>query len=325
MRYVARQGVTSVHNMGTWDDLATFERAHRAGSLITRIYAVVPISTWERLRDTVAARGHGDAWVRIGGLKGFVDGSLGSHTAAFLQPFSDSPRDSGLLVNTEHDLYSWTSGADRAGLQVMVHAIGDRAIRMQLGIFERVERENGNRDRRFRIEHAQHIAPADIPRFTSLGVIASMQPYHAIDDGRWADRVIGAERARTTYAFRSLRDAGARLAFGSDWFVAPPTPLEGIYAAATRRTLDDRNPDGWVPEQKITVEDALRAYTIGGAYASFDEGDKGSLERGKLADFVLIDHDLTRVAPETIRDAKVTMTVVGGRIVFDRTATQGGQ
>jgi predicted amidohydrolase YtcJ len=321
MRYVAAQGVTSVHNMGTWDDLATFERAHAAGTMITRIYAVVPLSTWERLRDTVAARGHGDTWVRIGGLKGFVDGSLGSHTAAFLEPFTDAPKDSGLLVNTEQDLFAWTSGADRAGLQVMVHAIGDRAIRMQLGIFARVASENGARDRRFRIEHAQHIAPPDIPRFGSLGVIASMQPYHAIDDGRWAERVIGAERIRTTYAFRSLRDAGARLAFGSDWFVAPPTPLEGIYAAVTRRTLDDRNPGGWVPEQKITVEDALRAYTSGGAFASFEEAGKGTLERGKLADFTIIDRDLTRIAPETIRDARVTMTVVGGRIVFENTAS----
>jgi predicted amidohydrolase YtcJ len=318
MHYVAEQGVTSVHNMGTWDDLATFERAHAAGTMITRIYAVVPLSTWGRLRDTVAARGRGDSWVRIGGLKGFVDGSLGSHTAAFLAPFTDAPGDSGLLVNTPEDLYSWTSGADKSGLQVIVHAIGDRAIRLQLDVFARVAAEDGVRDRRFRIEHAQHIDPADIPRFAQLGVIASMQPYHAIDDGRWAEKVIGPERAKTTYAFRSLRDSGARLAFGSDWFVAPPTPIDGIYAAVTRRTLDDRHPGGWVPEQKITVEDALRAYTAGGAYASFEEKDKGSIERGKLADLTLIDRDLTRIAPETIRDARVTMTVVGGRVVFER-------
>ena len=315
MRYVAGNGVTSVHNMGSWNDLAVFERAHAAGRLITRIYAAVPLSTWERLRDTVHARGRGDAWLSIGGLKGFVDGSLGSHTAAMLQPFSDAPNDTGLFVNSPDDLYRWTSGADKAGLNVIVHAIGDRAIRTQLDIYERVERENGPRDRRFRIEHAQHIAPSDLPRFARLGVIASMQPYHAIDDGRWAEKVIGHERGKTTYAFRSLLDAGTRLAFGSDWFVAPATPLEGIYAAVTRRTLDGAHPNGWYPEQKIGVEDALRAYTSGGAYASFDERDKGVLATGKLADFVMIDRDITRVPPEMIREARVMMTVVGGKIV----------
>lgn len=320
MRYVAEQGVTSVHNMGSWDDLAVFERAHRAGRLRTRIYAAVPLATWARLRDTVAARGHGDAWLRIGGLKGFVDGSLGSHTAAMLEPFTDAPSDRGLFVTPPESLYAWTAGADAAGLQVIVHAIGDRAIRTQLDVYERVEREHGARDRRFRIEHLQHVAPADLPRVAALGVIGSMQPYHAIDDGRWAEKVIGPERARTTYAFRSLLDAGARLAFGSDWFVAPPTPLDGIYAAVTRRTLDGAHPGGWVPEQRITVEEALRAYTIGGAYASFEEREKGSIERGKLADLVLVDRDLTRIPPETIREARVLLTVVGGRPVFERPA-----
>ncbi|MEJ7811082.1 MAG: amidohydrolase, partial [Gemmatimonadaceae bacterium] len=321
MRYVGERGVTAVHNMGSWGDLAAFERARAAGRLRTRIYAAVPLASWERLRDTVAARGRGDDWLHIGALKGFVDGSLGSHTAAMLAPFTDAPADTGFFVNTPENLYAWTSGADKAGLHVIVHAIGDRAIQTQLGVFERVARENGTRDRRFRIEHAQHIAPADIPRFAQLGVIASMQPYHAIDDGRWAEKVIGPERSRTTYAFRSLLDTKARLAFGSDWFVAPPTPIEGIYAAVTRRTLDDKRPGGWVPEQKITVEDALRAYTTGGAYASFTERSTGSLERGKLADFVLIDRDLTRVAPEAIRDARVTLTVVGGRVVYEREGT----
>jgi len=318
MAYVAAQGVTSVVNMGSWNDLAIFERAHKAGRLRTRIYTAVPLATWEKLRDTVTARGRGDAWLRIGALKGFVDGSLGSHTAAMLQPFTDAPTDTGLFVNTHDDLYRWTSGADKAGLHVIVHAIGDRAIRDQLDIFERVEKENGPRDRRFRIEHAQHIAPPDIPRFARLGVVASMQPYHAIDDGRWAEKVIGPDRAKTTYAFRSLRDAGATLAFGSDWFVAPPTPLEGLYAALTRRTLDDRNPNGWIPEQKISLEDALRAYTRGGAYASFEEKEKGIIAPGALADFAIIDRDLTKIAPEAIRDAHITLTAVGGRVVYER-------
>ena len=322
MTYVSAQGVTTVHQMGSWDDLAIFERAHKADRLRTRIYAAVPLPTWERLRDTVAARGRGDAWLRIGLLKGFVDGSLGSHTAAMLQPFTDAPKDSGLFVNTPENLYRWVSGADKAGLNITVHAIGDRAIRTQLDVFERVAKENGPRDRRFRMEHAQHIATQDIPRFAQIGVIASMQPYHAIDDGRWADKVIGTERAKGTYAFRSLLDAGATLAFGSDWFVAPPTPLEGIYAATTRRTIDDRNPGGWVPEQKITVEEALRAYTRGGAFASFEDKERGVLTTGALADFAIIDRDLTKVPAEQIRDARIVLTAVGGRVIYERKAPE---
>ncbi len=318
MRYVAERGVTSVHDMGSWDDMAVYRRAHAAGRLTTRIYAGVPLASWERLRDTVAAEGRGDAVLRIGLLKAFVDGSLGSHTAAFHEPFTDVPTDTGLIVTSPEVLYERVAAADRAGLHVAVHAIGDRAIDLQLDIFERVAREHGARDRRFRIEHAQHIAPADLPRFATLGVIASMQPYHAIDDGRWAERVIGPERIKTTYAFRALLDANARVAFGSDWFVAPPTPLEGIYAAVTRRTLDDANPGGWVPAQKITVDEALRAYTRDAAFASFEEDEKGRLVRGKLADLVLLDRDLTRIQPETIRDARVVATVIGGKIVYER-------
>jgi predicted amidohydrolase YtcJ len=201
---------------------------------------------------------------------------------------------------------------------LIVHAIGDRAINTLLNIYEKVGNENGQKDRRFRIEHAQHIAPNDMPRFAELGVIPSVQPYHAIDDGRWAEKVIGAERIKTTYAFKSLFDAGANVAFGSDWFVAPPIPLMGIYAAVTRRTLDDKNPDGWVPEQKISVDQALTAYTKNAAYASFDENIKGSLEPGKLADFVIIDQDLTNIDPLKIKEAKVMQTFVGGKLVYKR-------
>ena len=317
MRYVAEQGVTSVHSVGSWDDLATFRRARDAGRLRTRVYAAVPMASWQRLRDHVAAEGRGDAWLHWGALKAFVDGSLGSHTAAMLEPFTDQPDDRGLFVTDPDTMYAWVTGADSAGLHAVVHAIGDRAIRSQLDVFERVAREHGPRDRRWRIEHAQHVHPDDLPRFAGLGVIASMQPYHAIDDGRWADRVIGPERSRTTYAFRALLDAGARIAFGSDWFVAPPTPLEGIYAAVTRRTLDGAHPDGWVPAQRITVEEALRAYTSAGAHAEFAEAEKGTLERGRLADFVLLDRDLTRIPPYEIRDARVLVTVVGGRVVHE--------
>ena len=319
MHYVASNGVTSVQHMGgAWWDLAVFERAHKSGRLLTRIYGVMPLATWAQLRDTVAARGRGDAWLHIGGLKGFVDGSAGSHTALMLRPFADAPHDSGLWVTPQDSLFAWTSAADKAGLQVMVHAIGDRAIRAQLDIFQRVARENGPRDRRFRIEHAQHPDPAEIPRFTQLNVIASMQPYHAIDDGRWMDSVIGPARTRFTYAFRTFLDDKAKVAFGSDWSVAPATPIEGIYAAVTRRTLDDKHPGGWTPEEKITVEEALRAYTATAAYAEFQESVKGVLAPGMLADITVIDRDLTKIAPETIREARIVMTVVGGKIVYQR-------
>jgi predicted amidohydrolase YtcJ len=320
MRYMAVNGVTSVHHMGDWTDLAVMRRAHAAGKLRTRIYAALPLADWERVRDTVAARGRGDDWLRLGNLKGFVDGSLGSHTAAMHAPFSDAAGGTGLFVTPPDTLYARVLGADQAGLQVSVHAIGDRAISTQLDIYERVARANGARDRRFRIEHSQHIAARDLSRFARLGVIASMQPYHAIDDGRWADAVIGSERASRTYAFRSLLDVKTHLAFGSDWFVAPPTVLEGIYAAVTRRTLDDKNPSGWVPAQKITVAEALRAYTAGAAHASFDEPNRGVLSPGMLADFVMIDRDITRIRPEEIRNARVTRTVVGGRIVYEAAA-----
>jgi predicted amidohydrolase YtcJ len=321
MRYVASQGVTTVHDMfdGTgdsWRGLETYRRAHVNNSLMTRIYAVIPLADWQRLAEDIDSKGRGDDWLRTGGVKGFMDGSLGSHTAAFLEPYTDTPGDSGFLLHSLEDLHGWISGADKVGLQLNIHAIGDKAIRDLLDIFAAVVAENGPRDRRMRMEHAQHIHPDDIERFAEQGVIASMQPYHAIDDGRWADSVIGAERAATTYAFRSLIDTGAHVAFGSDWYVAPASPLEGIYAALTRRTIDGAKPGGWVPEQKISVEEALRAYTVEGAYASFEEDRKGSLRPGLLADMVLLDRDITRVSPETIRDARVLKTIVGGRVVF---------
>ena len=323
MQYVAEHGVTTVHDMydnvgNGWAGLEVYRRAEARGDLITRIYAVTPLGEWQRLVEDIERNGRGNEWLKIGGVKGFMDGSLGSHTAAMIEPFTDAPDDSGFLLDSLENLRAMMIGADAAGLQLNIHAIGDKAIRDLLDIFLDVVDENGDRDRRLRMEHAQHIHANDVPRFVAQGVIASMQPYHAIDDGRWAEGVIGPERSRTTYAFKSLIDSGAHVALGSDWYVAPADPITGIYAAATRRTLDDRNPDGWVPEQKITVEQALRGYTVEGAYASFEEDRKGMLKPGMLADMVLIDRDLTAIPPETIRDAKVLKTIVGGRVVYSR-------
>ena len=316
MKYVAAQGVTSVHHMV--GHMSALERARAENRLTTRVYAMMPLSQWETLSKKVCDEGYGDKWLKIGGLKGFVDGSLGSHTAAFFEPYTDVPTDQGFFVNSKDDLYNWIADADTANLQVMIHAIGDSAINSLLNIYDMVIIENGQKDRRFRIEHAQHIDPVDIERFAYLNVIPSMQPYHAIDDGRWAEKVIGPERIKTTYAFKDLFDAGAKVAFGSDWFVAPPTPLEGIYAAVTRRTLDDKNPNGWVPEQKISVEQALVAYTKNAAYASFEENLKGTLAPGKLADFVILDQSLFEIPPEEIKNLKVLQTYVGGKPVYTR-------
>jgi predicted amidohydrolase YtcJ len=316
--FVARQGVTSVHDVDGWSSIDLYQKALANGVLKTRIYACAPLSRASSLSRYIAEQGRGDSWISTGCVKGFMDGSLGSHTAAFFDPFDDAPDDRGFLVDSEENLERMMRRADDDGLQLAIHAIGDRAIHIALGIFERIVNDHGPRDRRLRIEHAQHIAPPDIARFAELSVIPSMQPYHTIDDGRWADEVIGAERAKTTYAFRSLLETGAQPAFGSDWFVAPPTPLEGIYAAVTRRTLDELNPGGWVPEQRISVEDALRAYTVNAAYASYEEDIKGSLEVGKLADFVVLDRDITTIPPEEIRNVRVDLTVVGGEVVYER-------
>ncbi len=314
MNYVASKGITSVHNMSGY--MEALKRASKQGRLKTRIYAGMALSEWKDLAKAIQENGRGDKWLKIGSLKGFVDGSLGSHTAAFFKPFADSPTDSGFMVIEENDLRKQIYSADSAGLHVMVHAIGDKAIHTLLNIYEDVAKQNGARDRRFRIEHAQHLHPNDIPRLAKLNVIASMQPYHAIDDGRWAEKVLGYERCKTTYAFKSLMDAGTTVSFGSDWFVAPPTPLEGIYAAVTRRTLDDKNPNGWVPEQRISVEQALRAYTVNAAYASFEENSKGSLKPGMLADFVVLDKDITTINLIEIKKIKVLRTIVGGTTVF---------
>ena len=318
--YAAKLGVTSVQDMSAGDDVGIYQTLLDRGELKTRIYAVSPLPSWERVARMGVRAHFGSEMLRVGGLKGFADGSLGSTTALFYEPYRDDPSTSGIAgdeMYPEGVMLERVSEADRAGLQVMIHAIGDRANDLILSIYEQVERENGKRDRRFRIEHAQHLRAQDIPRFARDGVIASMQPYHAIDDGRWAEKRIGKERIKTTYAFRSLLDSGATLAFGTDWTVAPLNPLLSIYAAVTRRTLDGKNPNGWVPEQKITVEEAVRAYTLGSAYAEFQENVKGSITAGKLADIVLLSRDIFKIDPNEIESVKVVMTMVDGRVVFE--------
>ncbi len=317
--HAARLGVTSVQDMSAGNDVGVYQMLLDRGELKTRIYAVSPLPAWERLARTGIRAHFGNHMLRIGGLKGFSDGSLGSTTAFFYEPYKDAPNTSGLAGDEmfpEGAMLTRVREADSPGLQIMIHAIGDRANDLILSIFEQVTRENGERDRRFRIEHAQHLRREDISRFGRAKVIASMQPYHAIDDGRWAEKRIGKERARTTYAFRSLLDAGATLAFGTDWSVAPLDPMLSIYAAVTRRTLDGKNPQGWVPEQKISVEEAVRAYTVASAYAEFQDTVKGSITPGKLADLVMLSRDIYKIDPKEIEKVKVVLTIVDGRIVF---------
>ncbi len=319
--HAARLGVTSVQDMSAGDDVGVYQTLLDRGELKTRIYAISPLPAWERLARTGVRSHFGSDMLRVGGLKGFSDGSLGSTTAFFYEPYKDAPDTRGLAGDEmfpEGAMLERVRGADRVGLQVMIHAIGDRANDSILSIYEQLVRENGERNRRFRIEHAQHLRPQDIPRLSRDNVIASMQPYHAIDDGRWAEKRIGHERARTTYAFRTLLDAGATLAFGTDWTVAPLDPMLTIYAAVTRRTLDGKHPLGWIPEQKISVEEAVRAYTVGSAYAEFSEKEKGTITPGKLADLVIINSDIFQIDQKEIEKARVVMTIMDGRVVYER-------
>jgi predicted amidohydrolase YtcJ len=322
----ARQvGVTSVQDMDG-SDLATrrrllrlYQELARAGKLTVRVDLRWPLADWESLARLGVQAGLGDDWVRVGGLKGFADGSLGSSTAKMYEPFVNEPGSTGVWVTPPAKLREYILAADKAGLSVAVHAIGDQANAELLDVFAEVAKANGPRDRRFRIEHAQHLRPQDYARFKELGVIPSMQPYHAIDDGRWAEGRIGAKRCASSYAFRSLLDAGAKLAFGSDWSVAPLSPILGIDAAVNRRTLDGKHPGGWFPEQKVGVAEAIEAYTLTSAYAAFQEKDRGSLEAGKLADLAVLSRDiLSDSERDHIAQAEVVLTVVGGKVVYEK-------
>jgi hypothetical protein len=327
LKEAARLGVTSVQNMTVDTDssngsftgeIQLLRRAEREGWLTCRMYEIIPIAHWKKLGEAGVSHGMGSDFLKLGAVKAFADGSLGSRTAWMFEPFDDDSGNCGLpmeIMNPSSKMEALTRGADEAQIQLCIHAIGDRAISEVLDIYAKLGGDQAARHR-FRIEHAQHVRPGDFARFARLGVIASMQPYHAIDDGRWAEKRIGQERARSSYAWRSMLEAGAPLAFGTDWPVAPLDPLPGIYAAVTRATLDGKHPEGWVPEQRLTVEEALRAYTQGCAYAAFEENEKGTIAPGKLADVVVLSDDLFRISPERIKDARVVMTIVGGKVVY---------
>jgi predicted amidohydrolase YtcJ len=342
MSYVAARGITQIHNMvtvdcacGLWpknmgadaehqdmeasyEELEVYRSAQRDGELITRIRTAVPLASWKRLLKELELHGKGDDWFRVSGLKATLDGSLGSHTAAMLHDYDDTPGYRGNIIWDPAIIERHIQEASEAGLQVYIHAIGDRAVREQLNIFERISARLAGRDLRFRIEHAQHIAPEDIARFGKLGVIASMQMTHLADDGRWATSAIGMERMRTSWPMKSLVETGAVVALGSDWFVTQPAPLDGIYAAVTRRTIDGKHPSGLIPEERVRVEDALHGYTTSAAYSVFEEGRRGTLEPGKLADCVLLDRDLRSISADEIPQTNVLLTVTGGKIVYQK-------
>jgi predicted amidohydrolase YtcJ len=323
--YFAHFGVTSAQSMSAGTSVGAYQELERRGTLKTRIYGCSPLADYKRLSNTGIHYAFGDSMVRVGCLKGYADGSLGSTTAWFFEPYLDAPNTSGVArAEVTNGMQGNMIAADEAGLQVMVHAIGDRANATILDYYQKVGEANGPRDRRYRIEHAQHLRQQDIPRFGQLKVVASMQPIHLVDDGRWAWKRLDEKRLKGTYAFRTLLDTGAVLAFGSDSPVALPNPIIGIWAAVTRRTADGKNPNGWIPEQKITVDEAIRAFTWGSAYAEFQENIKGTLELGKLADVIILSDDLYKLAPEKIADVKVLLTICDGRVVYEEKGASAG-
>jgi len=329
LAHAAALGVTSVQDMNPdYADFAVYSELRERGELTTRIYAAPLIPQVDDQAKIGIRHAFGGPDLRIGAVKAYADGSLGSGTAYFFEPFTDQPGNYGLLSAGMQPLSLMRErmmAADAAGMQICTHAIGDRGISMILDLYSEIAQAHGAADRRWRIEHAQHMAEKDFARFAQLHVIASVQPYHAIDDGRWAEKRIGHERASRTYAFRTFLQHGVRLAFGTDWNVAPLNPMLTVYAAVTRATLDGKNPGGWFPEQKLSVAEAIEAYTIGSAYAEFQEQLKGSITAGKLADMVLLSDDILSIEPARIRETRVLKTVVGGKIIWDSSVNSAGE
>jgi len=321
LKRAAEVGLTSIHDMDSTSSFEVYQELRRADKLTSRLYVYIPITEVEIYARLKLKTPFGNDFLKIGGLKGFVDGSLGSSTALFFEPYTDNPKKYGLLYShmfPEGIMEKRLLLSDQSGLQVAIHAIGDKANHLILDIFEKVIAQQGARDRRWRIEHAQHLLPEDMERMQKLNIIASVQPYHAIDDGRWAEKKIGKKRCQYSYAFRSLLEKEVILACGSDWQVAPLNPLTGIYAAVTRQTIDGQNPQGWIPKEKISLEEAIKGYTLNGAYAEFSEKTKGSVEKGKLADLVVLDQNIFEIPTEEIIKTKVKMTIVNGKIVYQK-------
>lgn len=313
-------GITSVQDMTQPDEFEAYKNIMQEGKLTCRIYSIWPIDKYETIVRAGVTVGNEQGFIKRGALKGYADGSLGASTAWFFEPYFQDPSTSGLPMDvvTNGNLEKWAFDVDRNRLQLCVHAIGDRANAFMLDLYQRIKEGNAPWDRRFRIEHAQHLRRNDIYRFAEIEVIASVQPYHCIDDGVWAEKRIGPERIQTTHPYRSLMKSGAIVAFGTDWPVAPLNPLLGIYGAVTRRTVDGKNPDGWIPEEKISVEEAIKCYTLNAAYASFEEKIKGSIEVSKLADFAVLSDDILTIDPVNIQDVVVEMTVFDGEVVYER-------
>jgi predicted amidohydrolase YtcJ len=313
------QGFTSVQDITFQPDLKVFQDLEKEGKLSCRLYTRLPIDGYKNLVAAGIQAGFGSEKIRVGSLKAYADGSLGSTTALFFAPYKQDSTTRGLpsdiVINGQFQ--KWAFDADRHKLQLSVHAIGDSAVALVLSTFDQIVKQNPRWDRRFRIEHAQHLRPQDIERFARLGVIASVQPYHCIDDGVWAEKRIG-NRIHWTHPYKSFLDKGVKLCMGSDWPVAPLNAIFGIYAATTRQTIDGANPMGWIPKEKISVQEAIRGYTLNNAFAAFEETEKGSIQVGKLADLVVLSEDILTLPSEKIKDVKVQMTVFDGKIIFER-------
>ena len=317
--YAAKLGLTGIHTSASLQELELFKQLKAEGKLTLRVYAWLPIDELDRYIKLGIKQGQGDDLLRVGFEKAFIDGSLGSGTALMFEPFLDDPTKSGLAQYKEEAYYALIEKAHRNGYQTGTHAIGDKGVNWVLNAIERAERKYGQKDLRHRIEHAQIVIPSDVKRFKQLGVIASMQPTHCTTDMRFCEIRIGKERSKNAYIWKTLLDAGAAIAFGTDWPVEPLDPMRGLYSAVTRKNIEGGYPDGgWFPEQRLTMDESLRLYTLGSAYASFEEKAKGSIEPGKLADFTVLSRDIFRVDPKDVLTTEALYTILGGKIVFQR-------